>query len=344
MLGRQSFIPKLLFILFTLPFTTCIVFERSALIIGSQTIDDGITVDAGITGGFLKFSLIEIEGDITNNGVLCVGGYGGDSNLNIDIFSPTLANNGVMLVGNWFNDFYFLKGDNFYNDGYFGMCTSTPTTDPQFAVEISFLTSFVNEGTMFLYNNDLNTTLQGPTSGIINNGLLEVMWMPGVLGPIIGTGCFEITEDAIDYIDFDLSKPFNQTVWINEGDTYPQIRFHGPPLPNNNVLLRGHKTLPWLLSVYSNDTITDLGLFTYTYNNLTGMLDYMAPGGTFTINIGTGFNETNFRMDGVNGPALEIPPPTIPQERPSNCPTDPKGGLKGLESNSYSCLNVARIQ
>ena len=150
--------------------------------------------------------------------------------------------------------------------------------------------------------------------------------MPLYMSPIVGTGCLDLGSQG-DLISFNVSLPFNHTLWIQGGGSYNvNIHFTGPPLSSNNIVIRGFDT-SHVTKFFADSypTTTDPNLFSYSYNNLTGILDYMTPGGTFTFNIGTGFNDTSFEL--TTPGTMVIQPLAVAQERPSNCPTDPWGCL-----------------
>ena len=182
------------------------MFDRSVDFSGSQTVDDGITVPVGIDGAFYDFELVTVNGDITigDSGQLCFGMYGASGN-SIDILSGTVINNGELYMSNRNNALSF-KGENFYNYNSFGIYTYSQNT------VISFSSNFVNEGFMYIWNNDANTTFEGPESGIINNDVITLEIQPPTMPPLLGTGC--TTFGFVDRITFDISVPFNQTIYI----------------------------------------------------------------------------------------------------------------------------------
>ncbi|CCC70509.1 hypothetical protein NCAS_0F00250 [Naumovozyma castellii] len=219
-----------------------------------------------------------------------------------------------MYMSNWDNDTLSFKGENFYNYNSFGISTSTD------GIVISFSSNFVNEGFMYIWNNDVHTTFEGPESGIINNGVITFEETPPTMSPLLGTGCTEF--DYGDQITFDVSVPFNQTLYFRPDLQRLQLNFTGPPLPGNNIVLRGFSaTYSRPISVDYYPETTDPGLFSYAYNNVTGILNYMTPGGTFIFDIGTGFNESIFDLSKPGTITLGLL--NVAQTVPSNCPADP---------------------
>ena len=312
---------KLLLLLFIVQLGICLNFDRSAIFSGSQTVDDGITVASGVEAGFEAFELVTINGDISiaDSGQLCVGQYGVSGN-SIDITSGTLINNGNMFLSDWTDNTVSLTGENFYNYGTFGISSS--------ATHITFLfsTNLVNDGNMFIWNNDAHTEFEGPESGAINNGVITFDLCPPQIPSFLGSGCIRLKY--ADYMSIDVSSPFNQTLNVINPFT-PKLNFTGSPLPNNNIVLRGFETdYPWQFITDYYPEATDVELFSYTYNNITGILNYMAPGSTYTFDIGTGFNESTIDL-GTPGMIL-VGPLTVKQEAPTNCPANPYDNTNGI--------------
>ena len=115
---------------------------------------------------------------------------------------------------------------------------------------------------------------------------------------------------------------------------YAPLIFTGPPLPDNNIVLRGFSaTYSRPLSVDYYSETTDPGLFSYAYNNVTGILNYMTPGGTFIFDIGTGFNESTIDLS-IPG-TINLGPLNVAQTAPSNCPADPSTDADGVFPCKY---------
>ena len=134
-------------------------------------------------------------------------------------------------------------------------------------------------------------TIQGPADGIVNNGVMKFRVIDGVtISSVIGSGCIWL-EQASDST-YDLSKPFNQTLYTEDGISY--LHFIGQQLPESIPVIRAN----WLSK---NDIEVAIGagpesnavpdLF---YTNATGMLNVTFSTGSYLFDVGPGFSLTDF--------------------------------------------------
>ena len=277
--------------------------------VNMSTIDTDVIVDTGFGVSFLSQGTVPIsmDGDITNSGVFCLGltNFG-------TISSDSITNNGQMFLQT--EDIAGSKGFQATNLLNNGLLSFTPSS----IGNISITGSFINKGVVYINNPGGPVALEGPTGGIVNDGVVKVYGGPVSeyisFSGIVGTGCIYFYYSYSPNID--LSKPFNQTIYapINLW-----MSFTGPQLAESIPVVRlPPDTYAYLLvgpQIYQVPT--------YTYNNVTGMLHITVPTGSFIFDVGLNLNSSQFyagtcKNIGVGTPCIKIQSNSN-AEMPSNC-------------------------
>ncbi|CCC70380.1 hypothetical protein NCAS_0E03100 [Naumovozyma castellii] len=280
------------------------------VVFSDSLIDTDVIVDTGFGVSFLSQGSVPIsmDGDITNNGVFCLGltKFG-------TISSDSITNNGQMFLQTEnFAGSKDFQATNLLNNGFLSFTRNSFGS-------ISITGSFINKGVVYINYPSDSVVLEGPTGGIVNDGVIEVY---GGLTPynisfsnIVGTGCTYL-DDSYRYLQlFDLSKPFNQTIYAKT--SFAQLSFTGPQLAESIPVIRlppdsfAYLLVGPQLSEYP----------TYTYNNVTGMLNLTVPTGSFIFDVGPNlaqYYEAICNTDKVATPCMQIKSNSN-AEMPSNC-------------------------
>ena len=138
----------------------------------------------------------------------------------------------------------------------------------------------------------------------------------------MGTGCIVLNEDSD--LKFDVSKPFNQTIYVENGS--PWFYLIGKQLPDSIPVLRAASWQSGGISILIGPPDTGEAP-AFDYNNITGIVNMTVSSGSYLVDIGPNMNSTLFR------PAECYPNPTITYpclgikadtetEEPSNCKTN----------------------
>ena len=225
-------------------------------------LDMDVTVDAGFAVSFLSQGSVPISmenGDIANNGVFCLG----NSNFGT-ISSGTITNNGPM----------FLQAENVERTQALQATTLINNNFLTFygggAVNLSITESFINKGLIYFNFPDNPITIEGPASGIVNDGVIDIYFTGQAtisISSIVGTGCVVLNQG--NFPAFDLSKSFNQTIYVEDG--YSWIRFFGKQLPDSIPVVRAADFSNGRIMIVVGSAETTPERPTFIFNNITGI-------------------------------------------------------------------------
>lgn len=136
---------------------------------------------------------------------------------------------------------------------------------------------------------------------------------------VIETGCIYLQYSSPT---FDISKPFNQTIFINSDISW--VQFTGPQLPDSIPVVRGPFSTGMGLLVVGPYTERE----TYPvleYDPVTGLVNATVPTGSYIIDIGKGLDPENvaanicFPTPGLTFPCINV---KVDTGTPLNCQID----------------------